>query len=309
MEVNRRIRACADGRSILFADAWDRFLGYVKGGGAWEKDDYFYTDGVTTGTASQTRSGWTVGIGGEYAFTNYLTGFAEYDYYDFGNRDALFVDNFGGAFTYGIKETKSVFKVGLNLRWGAGPVVASVPLAGVNPASLTTTTAGIGMNFGYAWGSKGSMFAYALEGKVTANNFNGQNAGFSVSGPVSFEGTGLVWTPVSTIQNALSLLSLPNPFANIAPFPLLPANVTASNVQAGFGAGFRADDVTVAYLGVGSNKVWNFSPKIEFDLMEQLSNGSALRQYVEIVFQNKGLTFGNAANLPVTATPGTKKSR
>jgi len=104
--------------------AWDRFLGYVKGGGAWEKDDYFYTDGVTTGTASQTRSGWTVGIGGEYAFTNYLTGFAEYDYYDFGNRDALFVDNFGGTFTYGIKETKSVFKVGLNLRWGAGPVVA-----------------------------------------------------------------------------------------------------------------------------------------------------------------------------------------
>jgi len=36
----------------------------------------------------------------------------------------LFVDNFGGTFTYGIKETKSVFKVGLNLRWGAGPVVA-----------------------------------------------------------------------------------------------------------------------------------------------------------------------------------------
>lgn len=196
--------------------------------------------------------------------------------------------------------------VGLLTEAGAGPVVASVPLAGVNPASLTTTTAGIGMNFGYAWGSKGSMFAYALEGKVTANNFNGQNAGFSAAGPIAFEGTGLVWTPVSTIQNAFSLLSLPNPFANIAPFPLLPANVTASNVQAGFGAGFRADDVTIAYLGIGSNKVWNFSPKIEFDLMEQLSNGSALRQYVEIVFQNKGLTFGNAANLPVTATPGTK---
>ena len=194
--------------------------------------------------------------------------------------------------------------VGLLTEAGAGPVVASAPLIGVNPASLTTTTAGIGMNFGYAWGSKGSLFAYAIEGKVTANNFNGANAGFSVSGPISAEGTALVWTPVSTIQNAFSLLSLPNPFNNIAPFPLLPANVTASNVQAGFGAGFRADDVTIAYLGAGSNKVWDFSPKIEFDLMEQLSNGSAVREYVETVFQNKGVVFGGAAG--VNASVGTK---
>jgi outer membrane immunogenic protein len=105
--------------------AWDRFLGYVKGGGAWERDDYLNTDGVTPGTASQTRSGWTVGIGGEYAFTNFLTGFAEYDYYNFGTRDALFVYSDGTTFSWAIKETKSVFKVGLNLRWGAGPVVAN----------------------------------------------------------------------------------------------------------------------------------------------------------------------------------------
>ena len=68
--------------------AWDRFLGYVKGGGAWERDDYdFSPPALITGTASETRSGWTVGVGGEYAFTNYLTGFIEYNYYDFGNRD------------------------------------------------------------------------------------------------------------------------------------------------------------------------------------------------------------------------------
>jgi hypothetical protein len=199
----------------------------------------------------------------------------------------------------------SGFYAGILTEAGAGPVVASVPIAGVSPASLTTTTAGIGMNFGYAWGSKGSLFAYALEGKVTANNFNGANAGFSVSGPISAEGTGLIWTPVSTIQNAFSLLSLPNPFSNIAPFPLLPSNVTASNVQAGFGAGFRAEDVTVAYLGVGSNKVWNFAPKIEFDLMEQLSNGSAVREYVETVFENKGIVFGGNG-IPINATVGTK---
>ena len=102
---------------------WDRFLGYVKGGGAWERDNFYYTDGVIVGTASATRSGWTVGVGGEYAFTNRLTGFIEYNYYDFGNRDVGFIDDFG-PYTYGIKETKSVVKAGLNWRFG-GPVVAN----------------------------------------------------------------------------------------------------------------------------------------------------------------------------------------
>lgn len=191
--------------------------------------------------------------------------------------------------------------VGLFTEAGGGPVVASVP--GVNPASLTTTIAGIGLAVGYAWGSKTSQLAYSIEGKASANNFNGANAGFAVAGPVSFEGTGFVWMPVSLIQSTFSILSLPNPFTNIAPFPLNPAGVTANNIQAGFGAGFRADDVTVAYLGAGSNKVWDFAPKIEFDLMEQLSNGSAVREYVETVFQSKGAIFGAAQ---AKATMGTK---
>lgn len=181
---------------------------------------------------------------------------------------------------------------GLFTEGGAGPVNASVP--GVNTASLTTTTAGIGLLAGYAWGSKTSSFAYSIEGKVSANNFNGANQGFSVSGPVSAEGTGYIWMPVSLIQSAFGLLNIPNPFATIAPFPANPAGITASNIQAGFGAGFRADDVTLAYLGAGSNKVWNFAPKIEFALMEQLSNGSAVREYVETIFENKGAIFGAA---------------
>jgi outer membrane immunogenic protein len=60
--------------------AWDRFLGYVKGGGAWERDKYDFIDGVLIGTLDDTRSGWTVGVGGEYAFTNFVTGFIEYNY-------------------------------------------------------------------------------------------------------------------------------------------------------------------------------------------------------------------------------------
>jgi outer membrane immunogenic protein len=98
--------------------AWDRFLGYVKGGGAWERDKYDFSNGVLIGTLDDTRSGWTVGIGGEYAFTNFVTGFIEYDYYDFNNRDLTFVQNNGRTFVYGIDETKHVLKAGLNFRFG-----------------------------------------------------------------------------------------------------------------------------------------------------------------------------------------------
>jgi len=102
--------------------AWDRFLGYVKGGGAWEKDDYIWFLNATPGialTGSETRGGWTVGVGGEYAFTDWLTGFVEYDYYGMGTRNQSFL---GGpvATNFDIKENKNVVKAGLNLRWGGG---------------------------------------------------------------------------------------------------------------------------------------------------------------------------------------------
>jgi outer membrane immunogenic protein len=94
--------------------AMDRFLGYVKGGGAWEQDDYTITGALFVSTASETRTGWTIGVGGEYAFTNWLTGFAEYDYYDFGTK----ADAFAVVGTVNIKETKSVAKAGLNIKFG-----------------------------------------------------------------------------------------------------------------------------------------------------------------------------------------------
>ncbi len=100
----------------------------MKGGGAWERDEYdFRTLGATFASASETRSGWTVGVGGEYAFTNYLSGFVEYNYYDFGDRD-LHVRHSGRCVLHhrGIKETKSVVRGGLNFRFGgwAAPVTA-----------------------------------------------------------------------------------------------------------------------------------------------------------------------------------------
>jgi outer membrane immunogenic protein len=100
--------------------AWDRFLGYVKGGAAWEKDNYDLTGGGLAFTASETRTGWTIGVGGEYAFTDWLTGFAEYNYYDFGTKTNAFTDAVVGTELIDIKERKSVAKVGLNIKFG-GP--------------------------------------------------------------------------------------------------------------------------------------------------------------------------------------------
>ncbi|HKA79703.1 MAG TPA: outer membrane beta-barrel protein [Xanthobacteraceae bacterium] len=107
--------------------AWDRFLGYVKGGWAWERDEYTWTiPAVAVLVGSETRGGWTVGVGAEYAFLDWLTGFVEYDYYDFGTRTvglsfAPVIVNFD------IQERKSVVKAGLNFKFGGGyssPVAA-----------------------------------------------------------------------------------------------------------------------------------------------------------------------------------------
>ncbi|HEY3642555.1 MAG TPA: outer membrane beta-barrel protein [Xanthobacteraceae bacterium] len=97
--------------------AWDRFLGYVKGGGAWEKDDYRAFTTTLVSTASDTRTGWTIGVGGEYAFTDWLTGFVEYDHYDFGTKSEAFTGTFG-TFAINVKETKDLVKGGINFKFG-----------------------------------------------------------------------------------------------------------------------------------------------------------------------------------------------
>ncbi len=102
--------------------AWDRFLGYLKGGGAWERDEYWATTIIlgTAYTARETRPAWTIGIGGEYAFTRFLSGFIEYDYYDFGTGQIGLTPQITGlrrAFV-DITETKSVVRAGLNFRFG-----------------------------------------------------------------------------------------------------------------------------------------------------------------------------------------------
>jgi outer membrane immunogenic protein len=99
--------------------AWDRFLGYVKGGGASLRRSYSLSfPGAAIVTASETRGGWTVGIGGEYAFLDWLTGFVELDYYRFGSGANSFICAGCGlpvpAIAFDVTTNVTVFKIGLN---------------------------------------------------------------------------------------------------------------------------------------------------------------------------------------------------
>jgi len=75
-------------------------------------------------TASETRSGWTVGAGVEYGITINLSGFVEYDYYGFGTRNVPFFFNGFPTGTINIRESTHVVKAGLNWRFGPTPIVA-----------------------------------------------------------------------------------------------------------------------------------------------------------------------------------------
>jgi outer membrane immunogenic protein len=105
--------------------AWDRFLAYVKAGGAWLQGNYgFQTFGTPIApTVSLRQTGYTVGVGGEYAFLNWLTGFIEYDYYHFGdNTSSTLVCTAAvcGIATTGVsvRSNINVVKAGLNLKFG-----------------------------------------------------------------------------------------------------------------------------------------------------------------------------------------------
>jgi outer membrane immunogenic protein len=103
--------------------AWDRWLIYGKGGAAWAGDKYSLSIPVfpEQETASETRTGWTVGGGIEWAFWDHWSIKAEYDYYDFGTRAVTLVGTFAGAPIevpgVEVRQRLQVGKIGLNYRF------------------------------------------------------------------------------------------------------------------------------------------------------------------------------------------------
>jgi outer membrane immunogenic protein len=65
--------------------AMDRFLPYIAGGIAFGDMDFGFASPTESATFSETFTGWTIGAGVEYAFTDNVVGRVEYRYTDFGS--------------------------------------------------------------------------------------------------------------------------------------------------------------------------------------------------------------------------------
>lgn len=96
--------------------AWDNWLLYAKGGGAWVHDEFNAT-GASTFTGSSTPGGWTVGGGLEWGFAPNWSLFAEYDYYDFGTKRIDFANAVGVRDDFDVKQRVNVAKLGVNYRF------------------------------------------------------------------------------------------------------------------------------------------------------------------------------------------------
>ena len=107
---------------------------YAKGGTAWADDKYQFNGQVSCSpvpcalativtpfnfSASETRVGWTVGAGVEWAMWENWSVKLEYDYLDFGNRAITFNDPVLGAATVNISQRISEVKLGVNYRFGS----------------------------------------------------------------------------------------------------------------------------------------------------------------------------------------------
>lgn len=93
--------------------AVDRWLLYARGGAAWAGDKYTITGNSFSGfEALDTRPGWTVGGGIEWAFARNWSARLEYDYYGLGTRTIL-IDptNLGHV---DVKQSVQTVKLGIN---------------------------------------------------------------------------------------------------------------------------------------------------------------------------------------------------
>ncbi len=114
---------------------WDRWMIYGKGGAAWAHDKYSIGNLVSWGnpagylcasagnliacnpSGSTTRSGWTAGLGIEWAFADNWSASLEYDHYGFGTRSVTLADSNTALPTSGpvnVKERIEAVKVGVN---------------------------------------------------------------------------------------------------------------------------------------------------------------------------------------------------
>ena len=102
---------------------WGPALLYVKGGYGWA--DSRFTNGFG-GTNGGGPDGYTVGGGLEYLFTQNWSGKVEYQYYDFGTRNAHFASGAGSS-RGGFRNDEHTIKAGMNYRFNLVPRSPRLP--------------------------------------------------------------------------------------------------------------------------------------------------------------------------------------
>jgi len=107
--------------------ALDRVLVYGKGGVAWANDQYNLTSPnlalLPAFSGNETRFGWMVGAGVEYAFFDNWSAKVEYNYLDFHTSTLQFTDTTQSfILNTSIQQQLHLVKVGLNYRWRWAPV-------------------------------------------------------------------------------------------------------------------------------------------------------------------------------------------
>ncbi|WP_168201635.1 outer membrane protein [Phreatobacter aquaticus] len=122
----------ANGNGTRFRDNWqgsvraragvavDRALFYVTGGVAFAQMRHSYFTAAVTESFSQTRAGWTLGAGVEYALAANWTARLEYRYSDFGRANYVNAVAFPG-FTYRQNPNEHAVRVGVSYLFSTGP--------------------------------------------------------------------------------------------------------------------------------------------------------------------------------------------
>jgi outer membrane immunogenic protein len=120
----------ATARARLGYTVTDKWLWYVTGGGAWTsmRVNNFIPGAVGplfTSQEKRTVSGWTVGVGTEYAVGYGWSIKSEFLYVNFGTKDFLSPTAPNSFSQFRVKQEDYIWRVGMNYKFGWSPAVVA----------------------------------------------------------------------------------------------------------------------------------------------------------------------------------------
>ena len=119
---------CSDSISSLgtitgrLGQTWGNLLLYGKAGAAWATSHSRAQrhDLLNVFEADDTRWGWVVGSGVEYALSRNMSAFVAYDHFEFGDHTLAHADQIGNVSNVGFRQRLDAVTMGFNYRLGAG---------------------------------------------------------------------------------------------------------------------------------------------------------------------------------------------